>query len=281
MAIKDILLALTSFPVPTEPRTIEHCIELAKSLEAGVSAVVFEMDIQSPVGLYADPVGVRGMLAADSKKSAANARDLLSRFGSIASGRGVQHDHSVLRSRPLDIPGRLADEARVRDVSVVPVKGADGAGQDIAEHLIFESGRPVLILPDDAKREPARSLENIAIAWDFSRPAARAVADALPLLQLAKRVRILTVVDDKVIRKSGAAAALSKHLARHGVDAAPQDLKTGGRSIGEVFEAYVGEHKIDLLVMGGYGHSRMREFILGGATKSILTRPPSWVLMSH
>jgi nucleotide-binding universal stress UspA family protein len=74
---------------------------------------------------------------------------------------------------------------------------------------------------------------------------------------------------------------MAGHLARHGVEATMEDIKSGGRSIGEVFESYVEEHKVDLLVMGAYGHSRLREFILGGATESMLTRPPTWVLLSH
>jgi nucleotide-binding universal stress UspA family protein len=281
MAIKDILLPLTSFPVATETRTIENVVSLAENLKARVSAVAFEMDIESPIGLYADPIGISGILAADRKKSADNARDLLSIFETIAIRRGIQHDHSLLPSKPLDIPARLADEARLRDVTVLPLKAAEGAQQTIAEHLIFESGRPILVLPDDSKRELPRSLDSIAVAWDFSRPATRAVADALPFLQQGKHVRIFTVVDDKVIKKSHSGVAVSGYLARHGVEATPDEVKSNGRSTGEVFKAYVAEHKIDLLVMGGYGHSRMREFILGGATMSILAHPPTWVLMSH
>jgi len=238
------------------------------------------MDIQSLEGLRADPLKVAGILAADSAKSAANARDLLSTFETIAVGRNIQHDHSLLWSKPPDIPGRLADEARFRDLSILPLKEADGTQQTIAEHLILESGRPVLVLPDDSKRELPRSLDNVAIAWDFSRPATQAVADALPFLQRGKCVRIFTVVD-RAIKSPHAGATISTHLARHGVEAALEDVKASGRSIGDVLKAYVSEHKIDLLIMGGYGHSRIREFILGGATKSILAYPPTWVLMSH
>ena len=146
---------------------------------------------------------------------------------------------------------------------------------------MFESGRPILIFPDDSKRELPSSLKNVAVAWDFSRPATRAIADALPLLQRAKQVRVFTVVDDKPIDKSQSIAKLARHLARHGVEIVSEDVKSNGRAIGDVFEAYVSQHKIDLLVMGAYGHSRVREFILGGATKSILNRPPTWVLLSH
>jgi nucleotide-binding universal stress UspA family protein len=281
MTIKDILLPLTSFPTPTEAHTIENAAALAESFGAQVSAIAFEMDIQSPVGLYTDPLGVSGILAADRKKSADNARDLLSIFEAIAIRRGIAHDHSLLRCAPLEIPKRLVDEARFRDIAMVPVREANAAEQDIAELLVFESGRPILVFPDDPKRELAGSLKNVAVAWDFSRPSTRAITDALPILEQAKEVRVFTVADDKPMAASKSGARLAKHLARHGVEVISEDVKSGGRSIGAVFEAYVGEHKSDLLVMGAYGHSRMREFILGGATKSILSRPPAWVLLSH
>jgi nucleotide-binding universal stress UspA family protein len=281
MMIRDILLPLTSFPTPTEKRAIADAVGVAESLGAQISAIAFEMDIQSPIGLYADPVGVSGILAADRKKSAANARDLLSTFETITLERGVARDHSLVHCAPLEIPKRLVGEARLRDIAMVPLREADEAEQDIAELLVFESGRPVLVFPDDSKRELARSFKNVAVAWDLSRPATRAIADALPILQKASQVRVFSVVDDKPIDKSQSSAKLAKHLARHGVEVVLEDVKSERREIGAVFEAYVREHKSDLLVMGAYGHSRTREFILGGATKSILSRPPTWVFLSH
>jgi nucleotide-binding universal stress UspA family protein len=279
--IKEILLPLTSFPVVTQAQTIEAAVGLAENLKAKVSAISFEMDIQSPVGLYADPIGVGGIFAADSKKSAANARDLLSSFEAIAIRRNVEHDHNLLRAKPIDIPSRVADETRFRDLTIFPLKEADAPGQAIAEHLIFDSGRPVLILPDDAKRQFPNSLDSIALAWDFSRAATRAIADALPLLERGRNIRIFTVTGEKAIKKSASATALAAHLGRHGIEATVDDVKSNGRAIGNVFKAYAEEHKIDLLVMGAYGHSRMREFILGGATVSMLSHQPTWVLMSH
>ncbi len=281
MTIKDILLPLTSYPNPTATRAIETAVALAANLGAHVSAAAFEMDIQSPIGLYADPVGVRGILAADRKKSAENARALVSTFATVAAKAGVTHDHTLTHCPPLEIPGRLAGAARFRDISAVPLREGDGAEQEIAERLIFESGRPVLIFPEEGKRELRPSIETVAVAWDFSRPSARAVADAMPLLERAKQVRFFTVVDDKAIKDAGLGDTLAKHLARHGVEATMEDIRSGGRSIGRAFESYVDEYKADLLVMGAYGHSRMREFILGGATDNMLTRPPTWVLLSH
>jgi nucleotide-binding universal stress UspA family protein len=281
MTIKDILLPLTSFPATTEDRSIETAVTFAKGLKARVSAVAFEMNIESPIGLYADPVGVGAILAADSRKSAANAQDLMKRFEAIAAERDVEHDHHLLHAKPVDIPDRVAEEARYRDLTLLPLKHADVAGQAIAEQVIFVSGRPMLILPDDAKREFPRSFGRIAVAWDFGRAATRAVADAMPLLEQATDVRIFTVSDEKVIKRSASAAALATHLARHRVEATVDEIKSNGRDVGDVFRTYAAEHNVGLIVMGGYGHSKMREFILGGATRSMLTHPPTWVLMSH
>jgi len=149
------------------------------------------------------------------------------------------------------------------------------------EALIFESGRPVLLLPEGATRQLPTAFEVAAVAWDLSRSATRAVADALPILQAAKRVHVVTVVDEKRLHKPGSGVELCKHLARHGVEVTFDEVQAKGRSIGDVLEAHVIERNVDLLVMGGYAHSRLREFILGGATRSVLTRPFAWTLISH
>ena len=119
------------------------------------------------------------------------------------------------------------------------------------------------------------------VAWDFSRPATRATADAMPILEKAKRVCVLTVTKEKAIDTRRSGPELAKHLARHGVDVVLDEVDAKGRGIGDVFEAHVTYRNADLLVMGAYGHSRIREFILGGATKRMLARPPLPIFLSH
>jgi len=121
----------------------------------------------------------------------------------------------------------------------------------------------------------------VVVAWDFSRPAARAVADALPLLEKAKQVYVVTVSNEKAIESRRSGTELAKHLKRHGVDAVLDTVDAAGRGIGDILKSYVTSRSADLLVMGAYGHSRIREFILGGATKSMLSRPPVPVFLSH
>ena len=279
MTIKDILLSLTSYPTRPQRRAVEDAVALADGLNARIRAIAFEVDVQSPLGSYADSAGVSGILAAD--RSAHDASDLLEHFEKVATAHGVAHDHSPLVCRLHELPERFVAEAQFCDLAMVPLRPMETIERDIAEGLIFGSGRPVLVFPQDLKRDLPTSLKNVALAWDSSRPATRAIADALPFLLQAKEVRVFTVVGDNSIHTSRSRAKLAKHLARHGVEIVSEDVKCNGRAIGGVFSAYVFEHKIDLLVMGAYGHSRFREFILGGATQSMLDRPPSWILLSH
>jgi nucleotide-binding universal stress UspA family protein len=146
--------------------------------------------------------------------------------------------------------------------------------------VIFGSGRPTLILPETPRSRPFE-LGTVVVAWDFSRAAARAVSDALPLLERAKKVRVVTISSEKVLDTKHSAEELAKNLARHGIDVVLEIVDADGRRIGEVLEAFALAHKADILVMGAYGHARWREFILGGATKSLLSRPPLPILLSH
>jgi nucleotide-binding universal stress UspA family protein len=213
-------------------------------------------------------------------KSADNARNLLGVFETTARAWGIAHRHSLLRCAPIEMSKQLVQEARFRDITMIPLKEGDAAQQEIAERLVFESGRPILVFPDDSRREVSTSLRNVAVAWNNSRPSTRAVIDALPILQQAKRVRVFSVIDSKPTEAQGG-AALASYLMRHNVDAIAEDVKSNGGAIAGAFGKYISEHEIDLLVMGAYGHSHLREFILGGATRSVLNHPPTWVLLSR
>ena len=124
-------------------------------------------------------------------------------------------------------------------------------------------------------------LNTAVVAWDFSRAAARAIADAIPVLEKAKEVRIVTVANEKVLDTKHSGEELAKNLSRHGIDVILENVDAAGRSIGEVLETHAASCGADLLVMGAYGHSRLREFILGGATQSMLSKPPVPILFSH
>jgi nucleotide-binding universal stress UspA family protein len=160
---------------------------------------------------------------------------------------------------------------------MVPVKADDSRSEKIAERLIFESGRPILMCPEESASELPVVFDRVMIAWDHTAPAARAVADALPLLQHAADVRVITATDEKTPAEMESMAALVRHLAEHGINATFEAIKIDGSSVGKIFEAYVKMNAIDLLVMGAYRHSRLNEIVWGGATMTVIGRPPCWL----
>jgi nucleotide-binding universal stress UspA family protein len=272
--------------------TIARAVELGRWLDAHVTALAFELKIESPVGLYWDPLHLGGVFAEETKKSAAAACELLGAFEGLASRRNVAHAHITVKDcPPLEVSTRLVDHARLCDVTILPhyeksqIKPEDeifdiGLQTKNFEAAIFQSGRPVLLLPEQPQRALSGAPERIAVAWDQSRPAARAIGDALPLLLRASRVEIVTITGEKPIH-AVSGTRIVEHLARHGVEATFAEHPSHGKPIGEALEAYAVEHAIDLLVMGAYGHSRTREFVVGGATRSVLHRRAAMTLLSH
>jgi nucleotide-binding universal stress UspA family protein len=174
--------------------------------------------------------------------------------------------------------------ARTADLVVTPQKGSDWDYADmfdIPDWLAMESGRPVLVVPTAGDMNAIG--ERVLVAWNNSRESARAVFDALPVLARAKEVTVLVVEEaDKPETKSDLASAeICATLARHGVKVTAQQVKPARGDAGVELLAQVAAHKCDLLVMGCYGRSRFREYVLGGATRHVLHNVTVPVLMGH
>ena len=282
MAFKDALLQLSSYPEPTPVAAIEQAVGFAAALGARISALTFNIEIPSPSNVLANALlDIPGMVAAERQKSVANARNLVSVFESVATKRGVPHGHLIESSTTSQLAAIATEHARMHDVTMIPIGEEVGLQQYVAECVIFGSGRPTIVLPEAPKIRRPLSLEVVGVAWDFSRPAARAIADAMPILERAKTVRVVTITREKTIDTKRSGAELMKHLAFHGIEVVLEEEEAAGRSIGQALEDYATAREIDLLVMGAYGHSRLRDFILGGATKTVIAHPPLPVLLSH
>ncbi|MEA2345931.1 MAG: hypothetical protein QOF63_4100 [Thermoanaerobaculia bacterium] len=279
MAIKDILLTLTSYPEPTPASVLEDAVSIAAALGAHLAAVSCEVHVQVPGHFLAGSIAnIPGIIAGEDEKSRKSAKNLLAAFDAAAAKAGVLHETFVEKCPTFQVPNLLVDYARLRDLTIVPVPKSHD--QWYAEAVIFGSGRPTLVLPETSRSRPFE-LGTIVVAWDFSRAAARAVSDAIPLLERARKVRVVTVTNEKNLDTKHSAEELAKNLARHGIDVVLDKVDANGRRIGEVLEAYALSHQADVLVMGAYGHARWREFILGGATKSLLSKPSLPILLSH
>lgn len=277
MAFNDILVTLTSYPEPTPVSVIDDAVSVAVALGAHIAALSCEVHVEVPGHFISGAVvGLPGVIAGEGAKSRRNAQDLLAAFEAAAAKSGVSSESILQKCKSSEVPNLLVEYARLRDLTIMP----ESNDRRYAEAVIFGSGKPILILPQSPRSGPFR-LGTVAVAWDFSRAAARAVSDALPLLEKAKRVRVVTVLNEKVLDRKHSAEELSKNLSRHGIDVVLDRVEAKGRPIGDVLEAHVGSHAVDMLVMGAYGHSRLREFVLGGATRSLLSKPPLPILFSH
>ncbi len=174
--------------------------------------------------------------------------------------------------------------AHYADLAIVPTMATDGDSHethDIFQYLLLDSGRPVLAVPpgSTAMLPPKR----VTIAWQPTREASRAVHDALPILQAADTVEVL-VIDPKVSESAHGqepGADIAKHLARHGVKVEVETRPSMGSSVGVAIIEHAHRTGSDLIVAGGYGHSRFREMVLGGATRDMLHSVAVPVLFSH
>lgn len=285
MAIRDILLPLVSYPRPTTVVAIEKCVAIAANLGAQISATAVELEVPAPAGPFKGAFVADGTAASEEagehRKSLLNSTHMLEGLEAAASAAKVAYTLTITSCAADEIAASVVSQSRLKDVSLVPVKGQDGGQENVIEALLFESGRPVLLFAETLVGELADSFDRVAIAWDHSAQAARAVSDALPFLKKAKSVRVLTVADKATVAQCESGASLIKYLNQHGIEASFDTPEVGDRSIGKVLETYVKANKIDLLVMGAYRHSPLREFVMGGATYAILGHPPCWVLMAH
>ncbi len=206
----------------------------------------------------------------------------IKRFEAAAKRSLVSAEHRLIARGDFSPPDTFAAMARRFDLSVIMQSDEDnGAYNDILiEAALFDSGRPVIVTPYIQK--DGLKLNRIVCCWDGSRAAARAVNDALPILKKAGIVELLIVMNEKTVdEKRVRGADIGHHLARHGLKVDVKTVPAADIDVASVVLSYVADQAVDMIVMGGYGHSRLREFVLGGVTRGILSSMTVPVFMSH
>jgi len=256
--------------------------------------VAQKVDQAHVVGLYVVP-GVlvypgmamnvtSGMNDVHRQRHADQAKEIQKQFDEVVAREGISAEWRVDKTDVVQVAGAVAEQARCCDLVVIGQQ-EEGAitfeQQDLAGRLLLESGRPVLLVPHFGTFKTVGN--NVLIAWNASREAARAVFDALPILKRAQRVSILSVnpprsgdEDGEILGTEVAAA-----LARHGVTAEVVQDFASDISVGDELLSRVSDLSCDLIVMGAYGRSRFREMVFGGATRDVLNHMTVPVLMSH
>ena len=279
-AYTNALLPMISYPQPTLPAAIAGASEFAAALN--LRLVGLDMQINPPVavgfGAYTMPI-VGTTIDAEDAKTKANAEAIARDFLSQTQRHGVNAELRRLSCDAIDAPGAATEAARLFDLSIVPVAPQSRADRDIAEAIVFGSGRPCLVLPHHRSAGLAL-FDRPLIAWDASRAATRALADALPLLKRANEAFLIVVAPEQ----SPAMRSLpdvERWLADHGVRVSSVRVEGTGKTAAAAIADHASSINANLLVMGAFGHSRVRDFILGGVTQSMLAEPKLSILFSH
>lgn len=266
-------------------------IATPKSLGAMKTAIglAAKLDGQLSVAIGALEISVRNTLssgivdrvvAEEGQRSRESAKALSGQIADLARGSGSAVHTEILSGSLGQITGQCAARARIHGLVFAEAGGpSEPLAGALIEPLLFESGRPVIVVPNGFSSEI--SLSHILIAWDGSEGAARAVWDAIPLLRQANTLEIATVVGEKELDEVPAANALAGMLTFLGKKITVTPLTFDGNTAAGLIKQHAARTSAGLVVQGAYGRSRWSELILGGVTREMLHDCALPVLMSH
>ena len=274
MSYKTILAILQS------EEDIERVLDCAIPMAVRFEAHLIGLHTEPLPIAYSSPMGYPdvGLIATETDISRETAGKLKARFDKRTGSDGISAEWRGLESLSGDSAISGLESARSADIVVAQQSDPDAKSRGTADiaALIAETSRPVILVPYAGRIDTG--FRKILVAWNGSRQAASAVFDALPLLKAADAVEVLCIDSEEMGMPGGQIAAT---LARHGVSVTIKAEPSGGTPVAACIENRLVETGADLLVMGGYGHSRLSEFLFGGVTRSILLSMVTPTLISR
>jgi nucleotide-binding universal stress UspA family protein len=271
--IKDVLVAVA----PNSPVT-DYAISVAAEFKAHLAGVAIACEPIVPGTIFD---GFASALvtqqAEENRQAARTARD---GFEELARKYAVAAEGHVVSGSMPDVAEGVARMARCYDLSILPQSRPDGSGLEAMtiEATLFGSGRPLLIVP--YIQRSGLQLGRTMVCWDGSHNAARAIGDSMSLLRKSALVDLVTISREER-RDEVAGADMAQHLARHGLKVEVKTIVDRDRDVAATLLSYAADSGADLIVMGGFGHSRLRELVLGGATRGMLDSMTMPTLMAH
>lgn len=278
MAIRNILACEVGFEEETSKAAMEYALDLSGRADAHLSVVVGVPRVVVPVMVPA--MQISGLIEEENRTRLTRSRTRAEEVARKAALANVRFSTHVFSEPMAQLEQRIGVLARIHDIVVAerPHDEAPFAG-DLAQALLMQSGRPVLFVPPTWNR--GAGIGRIMVAWDGSATAARAVAAAMPLIETAQQVEIVSVTGAKEIGEEAPGAELAPMLARHGPKVSVVELPTGDDGEAKPILDHADLTRADLIVMGGYFHSRLRQVVFGGVTRTVLKTANVPVLMAH
>ena len=278
MTYKTILVHLN------DERRVGSLIDAACHLGERFNAHVIALYVMPPVPTYGSTAFGAGMIQSGLKTFREEAERVHKSFEDASRGRGIVPEWRRVDPVRKGLAETIIEHGRCADLIIVGQRDSDfdfSGVLDVPERIVIESGRPVLVVPKVGRFKSIG--KRVTVAWNSRREATRAVFDALPLLVTADRVRVVWINPQKEPQAAGdlPSAEIAATLARHGVNCEAATATGADMSVGDVLLSGLTDDSSDLLVMGAWGHSRMRELMFGGATRKIFEHMTVPVLMSH
>ena len=275
--IKDLVVHLS---VGGRDTAGPYAISVAEAFGAHAAGIAFSYEpVIPPTIMGTIPASFIDSQRDENDKAA---RDAVAAFDEAARRAGVSSESRTLDASLAGSADRFGAIARRFDLSVVGQAEPGtlaGAEELVIEAALFSSGRPVLVVPYIQKS--GLKLDRVMVCWDASRSAARAIGDAMPFLHHAKEIDVVVVASERPKSDEIPGIDIGQHLARHGLKVDVKRIVAPDTDIASTLLSHAADSGADFIVMGGYGHSRLREFILGGATRGILSAMTLPTLMSH
>jgi nucleotide-binding universal stress UspA family protein len=273
---------LVNIPTERSPQpAIDGAISLAARCQAQLDAVSVGYESSSIPLVAEGGAAVAAIFEDERGKALERAHAALAIFETEAKRAGVTYSSRAISTMPSEAAAILGATARLYDLAVVaqPEFERDTFDNTLAQEILFQSGGPVLFMPYTFKG--AFHARRVGICWDGSRLAARAVRDAMPLLEQAEAITIITINAASSVPADASAAHLMRYLSRLGVPTEIDSVKTEKANIQSSILSLAADESLNLLVMGGYGHSRLKETVFGGVTREMLESMTVPTLMSH
>jgi len=280
MAVKDILVQLDASPA--SDRRMAFACALAAKHQAHLTGLFVVDTTTAGTMLIGDDIGAIRVIEQYREQALADAATVETAFRAQAERSGIQFEWLLEEGNAPDVVTQLA---RAADLTILgqtdPENTAVTANGIIMEHVLFGAGRPVLMVPYAGELGDIGN--NVLIGWTPRRESARALNDALQLMAPGSQANIAAIVRhaDEAEPHGVLTEDITRHLARHGIVANGHEIVAPDLDPGNVLLNTASDLNADLLVIGAYGHSRLREMVLGGVTRSLLQQAPVPVLLSH